>query len=248
MSIQLVSSHSVIGKFIRDFDPQNLTFEIDAITWIAEALDIMKLAPASIQKLAKITIDNHKTKIPCDVDEILGIRVCEINDKPLNGLRMDEYNGQMPIEKVSDIIPNEYYTFYQVKGNFIHFKFEKGKADIYYIGIPVDDCGYPLVPDDTEVTNAITWYILMKWLARGNKHQVFTYVDAEARWTKTYPSAQNSVKMPTPQRMAKVLRNWTQLIPRINRHEDYFTEQQYHSNPDSFNFDISGFTAPAINP
>ena len=46
--------------------------------------------------------------------------------------------------------------------------------------------------------------------------------------------------------MAKVARNWIQLLPRIDRHEDFFTEQQYYFNSANTSFDISAFTSPAI--
>lgn len=246
MSIQHISSNAIIGTFIRDFNPQNLTFEIAAIEWIGEALDIMKLSTNSVHKHAKIVIDSSRTRIPCDVEEILGINVVSIDGANVNSNHFEVYNGNIPIEHISKSISNIDFKWYQVKQNFIHFKFETGIAYIYYLGIPVDECGYPLVPDDAKVSAALTWYILMKWLMQGNTHPVFNYEMAEQRWINSYPAAQNSVKAVTPERMAKVLRNWTQLIPRINRHEDFFTEQRYYQSLDNVDFDISQFTAPSI--
>tara|TARA_R100001463_G_C3512992_1_gene220136 strand:+ start:488 stop:1234 length:747 start_codon:yes stop_codon:yes gene_type:complete len=246
MATQYISANAIIGKFIRDFKPQNTAFEVDAIEWVAEALDIMKLAPCYINKTAKLTITCNRVKIPCDVLEIAGILIDNIDGTDTNGVHYELYNGVQGIESINSSISSSSFPWYQKKGNFLHFKFEKGGGYIYYYGMPVDECGYPLVPDDTKVTNSITWYILMKWLARGNKHPVFDYFTAEKYWFRDYPRAQNSIKHITPEKMAKVARNWIQLLPRIDRHEDFFTEQQYYFNSANTDFDISAFTSPAI--
>jgi len=79
MSIQYVSSSAIVGKVIRDFKPQNTSFEIDAIEWIAEALDIMKMSPNYVKKTAKIVIESNRVKVPCDVLQIGAIRITEID-------------------------------------------------------------------------------------------------------------------------------------------------------------------------
>ncbi len=247
MSAQYVSANSIIGKFIRDFKPQNTAFEIDAIEWVAEALDIMKLAPCYVNKTAKLNIYSNRVKIPCDVLEIAGIFINDIEGQNIPGIHYELYNGVQPIESISGVIDSVAFPWYHKSGSFLHFKFEEGSGCIYYYGMPVDECGYPLVPDDTKVTNAIVWYILMKWLGQGNKHPIFDYAYAERNWFRDYPRAQNSIKHITPEKMAKVARNWIQLMPRIDRHEDFFTEQQYYFNTDDINFNISEFTSPAIN-
>ena len=230
MSTQYISSQAVIGKVFRDFKPQNASFEIDAIEWIAEALDEMRLEPCYVPKTAKLIITDHRVKIPCDVLEIKGIKVNEVEGNSIGQMHMERYNGDSPIERVSKAIGSSLYRWYEQRNNFLHFKFEQGKGYIYYDAMPVDDCGYPLIPDDARVTNALGWYILKGWLAQGNKHPVFDYEMAEQRWMAAYPRAQNSVKELTPEKMAKVLHNWVQLVPRINRQDDFFTEQQYYFN------------------
>jgi len=247
MSIQYVSSSAIVGKVIRDFKPQNTSFEIDAIEWIAEALDIMKMSPNYVKKTAKIVIESNRVKVPCDVLQIGAIRITEIDGAEGLDAHFEEFNGDIFIEEIAGTISDITFPFYELRGSFLHFKFEKGSGKIYYYGMPLDECGYPLVPDDTLVTNALSWYILMKWLGQGNVHPVHTYDSIEAKWFRDYPRGQNSVKRITPEKMAKVARNWIQLLPRINRHEDYFTEQKYYfDTTNGLNFDITQFTAPAI--
>ena len=247
MSIQLVSSSAIIGKFIRDFKPQNTSFEIDAIEWIAEALDIMKMSPNYMKKTAKIVIESNRVKIPCDVLQIGAIRITEIDGDTGMEVHFKIFNGDIFVEEINEAIPSVAFPFYEHRGSFLHFKFEKGSGRIYYYGMPLDECGYPLVPDDALVSNALAWYILMKWLGQGNIHPVHKYESAEQKWFRDYPRAQNSVKRITPEKMAKVARNWVQLLPRINRHEDYFSEQKYYFDTNNdLNFDISQFTEPSL--
>lgn len=240
--INLISSSAVVGKFVRDFKPTNTAFEADAIEWIAEALDIMHLQPAEILKSASFIVANNRTKIPCDVIAVTAVQVCAIDGDPIPGTPFLKSPSQIHIEDVATSLT----PFYQHRGNFFHFAFEAGEGRISYLGLPVDECGYPLVPDNTKVTNAIQWYILMKWLGQGNTHPTFKYVDIEQRWELHYPRAQNDIKHITPHKMAGILRNWVELVPRINRQDDFFTEQQYTTGGINSFDELNDFTGPAI--
>jgi len=48
---------------------------------------------------------------------------------------------------------------YNIQANKINMGFETGKITVQYIGIPTDEQGYPLVPDDVGFREAMFWNI-----------------------------------------------------------------------------------------
>lgn len=191
MVYKTCSVNKVIAKIFRDFQPSHSGWVSDAVEWIGDAIDIMK-AGGSYGELSKLVeVIDYRAKLPCDLESLLGISY--------NGMRLPRsggFNHKNLKNACVNFLPvcgNESYT---LNPNYVNTSFQDGCITVYYMGIETDCEGYPMVVDDAIYREALGWYVLMKMLGRGFKHQTFVYADAEARWLKMYPQARNRCKMP----------------------------------------------------
>lgn len=191
MVYKTCSVNKVIGEIFRDFKPSYSGWVSDAIEWIGDAVDTMKAGGSYGEKSKQIEVIDYRAKLPCDIENLLGISYNGRRLPRSGGLNHKNLKGSCVNLLVTEV--SESYT---LNPNYIHTTFQEGCITVYYLGIDTDCDGYPMVVDDAVYRAALKWYVLMMLLGRGFKHQVFTYADAEARWKKTYPQARNRCRMP----------------------------------------------------
>lgn len=241
--IKTVSSKEIIARVKRDFHVKHSGWEYDALEWIGDGLEIIGAEPVYEKCHNGFKVSDHRLKVPCPVDYISEVRVIHnrddwdystnmIRDCKESSIRIACINGNrkhkhlfvdpnaavlspgLPLISDTNMYAHEWY---ELGLNYLRFSFRHGKVIIVYEGIPLDEEGFPCVVDDIKVKNALAWYILRGLLLRGYKHPVINFDKADAEWTKFYPQAQNSVKMPTPDEMAFFKSNFTDLCRGITR-------------------------------
>jgi hypothetical protein len=114
-----------------------------------------------------------------------------------------------------------YADYYQLVPNYIQTSFEEGEVRIIGTKLPLDDEGYPMVPDNENYRTAVYWYVLMMGIGSGYKHPLFQYTDCETRWEKFARRAINEVKYPNPDRMARIEQAYIRLVPPTHFYEDF---------------------------
>lgn len=122
--------------------------------------------------------------------------------------------------------------YYLENGTFIQTSFEEGHIKLHYSSLPVDDCGFPLIPDKSFYKRALVWYVVMMLLAQGYSHPVYTWQLAEQRWEEFMPRAQNELKSPSREDMELFRRMWTRIIPQVMLAEDFFSGAESFENID----------------
>lgn len=102
---------------------------------------------------------------------------------------------------------------YVLNPNYIHTTFETGLVLFAYKAFPVDEDGWPLVPDDSAFKEALTWYILQKLIMRGqyNNKQI-NYEIAHQMWLKYCTQARNRATFPDLDGMEELLQSWTRMV------------------------------------
>lgn len=119
------------------------------------------------------------------------------------------------------IVGNECYY---VENGRIKTSFANGLVCLSYMAFPVDDDGYPLVPDDISFKEAMFWYVYKKLLL-GNTNVSAINIDytfAETQWKYYCTQARNAANYPDIDRYESFLDQWVRLIPNINRHAELF--------------------------
>jgi len=117
--------------------------------------------------------------------------------------------------------PNQYY---RESGNFIEIDLaDDTEVDIYYQAMPVDTRGYPLVPDNVAVRDAIMWF-LAKVLILQKEITHVPFAQAEAEWQWRCGSARASLTSLNLQQVNRMYQDWVRLNPLKDVHENNYTQ------------------------
>ena len=228
MVYKQVSCRTILAKVYRDFRVKDSSALLDdSIEWIGEAIEIIGCGGSYVRDNADSHVTDYRTILPCPVECLLGItykgkRLLLNDGLRIKNLVKDSVLQTFPEMKEYCCAPSCSTNFYQLNGKCIITSFKEGDIKIYYEKISVDDDGFPCVPDDAEVKNAISWYVMRGLLGAGYTHPVFDWKTTDALWEKHYPRAQNRIKMPNRDRYSKFKDHMVSLLPYISREDSLF--------------------------
>ncbi len=113
---------------------------------------------------------------------------------------------------------------YTVNDNFIFTNFRDGFVFIAYNALPVDEDGFPQIPDNRRYKEAVKSFIRYKIdyiLWRTNELTKDIYQDSEKEWLWYVGSAGNIARMPNKDGMYSLM-NQMKLIPQKYSHNTFF--------------------------
>lgn len=243
------SSGALLSKLYRDFRPSHSDWEADAIEWIGEALDFIGVHYAEEKRSINLTITNYRVPLPTGFSTCRGVWYNDVElpyggdfNKYGNFFDGDVYisskktvlettNSGMtryasPLAK--DSVRDDYFLF---NPGYIQTSFATGTIRFAYNRKPVDDDGYPMIPDNVYCVQALWWYVVKQLLLQGYKHPVISYKEAEAKWEEYCVSAGNDMMMPTPAKMEKIKDNWVSFVPEPNKKHDIHNDLDLDHNP-----------------
>ncbi len=202
MVTKLVSSKVVIAQLFQDFNLNGTDWLGSVNRHIGTALELMELSGYFKEAVRVTTVKDHLAPLPCQMKEL--IAVLDLNDST-------KAMGVLPI-KNSNFVGNKYkdllgasYRSGAINFNGLRTSFETGKVAFLYHTPPTDDEGYPLVPDNAFVLEAIPFYIIMRLAYSGVTHPVISREEAEIKWRELYPRARNRMNFPTIQEMDQIV-------------------------------------------
>jgi len=225
----------------------------DAVEWAGEVIEIIKPPYHLEEKVGVVLVDNYRSNIPCDlhyIETVKGvirkdaadIEECEIPKNSFIPMRYTTDAFHMYCSKTNDHQCVSSLT-YKVNNNYIFSNFETGFLAISYQAIPVDDNGYPKIPDDIKFKLAVRYHIMMKLAFikfMQGKISERAYQKIEQDRDFYIGAAETRSQMPSIDMMESIKNNWIRLIPKINQHQDGFRnsgdpEQRHLHNAGSFN-------------
>ena len=221
MVYKSISSKALIAKIYRDFKPNNSSWVNDAIEWMGEAIECINAFHGFIETSECKNVIDYRVKLPCDLEQLLGVTH--------NGNKLQRTGA---IKSKRHCTPNHPLNnsicstteSYSLNPNYIHCSFQTGTIVIYYLGIDTDEDGFPNIPDNYHVKEAITWYIISRMLLRGFKHPVVSYEMADSKWIMNYPKAQNACKFPDIDAQDLFKRTYLGLARNTNMSNEMFQD------------------------
>lgn len=137
-------------------------------------------------------------------------------------------------------ISYDYKETYHLNGNVLKTSFEAGLLLIAYKGLPLDQDGYPLVPDDVAFKEACSWHIIKKLALQGRTNNI-DYELAEQKWLKRATQARNRMNMPDQDEYEKFLQSWTKMVEteRYNKGNIGHVSDGREGEPDTFNYRVT---------
>jgi hypothetical protein len=120
-------------------------------------------------------------------------------------------------------IDNDYT--YVINTPYLNFSVSDGYCMMAYKAIATDKNGYPLIPDQEELKEAIYWYVNMKityplW-RKGDVRDV-VYFEAKKEWMKYKGMSYGNFMMPDESGMKALLNLWLRPMPMINEDQSFY--------------------------
>lgn len=213
----------LIGKVDNDFNIGESDWIPRVAAWTIDALSQMKVLPME-RKRRTLEVSDRIAQFPCTLNAE------EISIYDSNGYEISAYNKYKNCSRkrnnsstgeqiavtipnvpngwettqVANIITNTDKNFV-LDGNNIILNFDTDTIDIESLEVATYydeyyDCECPYIYDDGLLLEALSWYILYKYLSRGSKHTVYSLqsnspvVNPFIQWNTLRPKAMASVK------------------------------------------------------
>ena len=156
-----ISLKKILWKVMNHPLVVDLNYE-DAAMYAIEAIELIGTPLTLLDKETNppINIEGYKGPLPNDIIILKGV----ITD---NGVVLNHNTGIHNV--ISNYTNNDYLECrggnYTIERGVIKTSFEKGKVIVSYKGLPLDCDGYPLIPNNIKVKQAVYYYILYQHLA-----------------------------------------------------------------------------------
>jgi len=220
-----VSSKTIIAKLYRDL---NINYEInegDSIEWISEGLKLIGAYGQYNETTHCLELSLGKAKLPCDFHKLVDINW---DGRPMhwatntNASNYQCDNCQIPVCDVCDLnfYINDSYLITNINTD------STAELCMVYLAAPVDDEGYPMIPDDVYYAKALAAYITyMMDYADWRKAKLTDKVLAksEKEWLFYVNSARGSANMPNTAQIENLKSIWQRLIPNPNAYDRNFS-------------------------
>jgi hypothetical protein len=221
------SSKSLIAGLYRDLDLNVELSESSIIEWIGEALSMIGSYAQNKEVSTVLTVANHTVVLPCD---FIYPKDITHNGKALSWSTKSAANNYKC--DTCNSIPTccTDYNFY-ISDGCLNTSLESGDLCIVYQAIPVDEDGFPLVPDNVyfdKALKAYVTYMLDKIQFRRGLIPEVVFRMSEKDWYFYVNSARGSAYMPDAAQMDRLQKVWVRLIPKPHEFSNNFRNLENH--------------------
>lgn len=208
-----VSAKQIVAKIHRDIGLEDLNYTADIIEWCGEALEFIGSGTQLVRKQAELEVANHKTPLPEDFVQLIQLKF-KNDDMGWIFLKYNptSFNPHFPEGENWNSNIRETYS---LNPDYILFDFEEGAVEISYMAMPVDNDGFPLVPDNQYFREALFWYCFFKIQLRGYipKGRNIDIEFALNQWRFYCTAARNKANYPDIGQYQRFADIWVGLIP-----------------------------------
>ena len=183
-----------------------------------EFFGILGLEELYQQKIAVVEISNYRGVLPDDFIEITGVRSYPKRLLDLDKEEMSDEDRKVKRDGIVRTYKPVYYksiteTFYnddkryhfstpsyKIQGNVIYTSTKDAPIEIAYKAVEVDDCGYPLIPDNEKFKRAFKAYIKFErftTLFDLEQININVFNNAEQDYCFAVAACENEFKMPS---------------------------------------------------
>lgn len=216
-NFQWVNLRVILDRILRHPLLQDLQLE-SAVQYLTDFLGIMGLPTTYIDTIEEVSIKEYRGLLPCNLISINQVRWKEQN-LYLRSMT-DLFNGSFSKE-------NGEATF-KTQGRVIFTSFKDGTLEISYKAIPVDNEGYPLLPDEPNFLRALELYIKKQWftiLFDMGKITPAVLQNTQQEYYAAAGACNNSFLIPSVSEMESIKGLMNQMIPRFNEFNHGFKHE-----------------------
>lgn len=236
-----VSLNTIINTVYRTLGVNYEINQIDCAEWAAESLAMIGAYSQYQETSACLDLVNGKAKLPLGFDKLADIRykgnaMYWATNTNANNYQCSEC--QIPICAGSKYFPGSDgisaninnsacdNTFYVNDSYLItNITDEDASVCIVYLGVKVDEEGWPMIPDDIYYSKAVSSYIIerldyQEW--RKGKITDKVYEHSEKDWLFYVNSARGAANMPNSAQLENLKNIVTRLMPLRNEYAKGF--------------------------
>lgn len=220
----------------------------DAMEGIGQSAGLIKKSTGNEGCVDALTIENYRAKLPCD---LVNLQAVEYNGRKLPfGSDLTGYglptstrstniyttNGNTVITDLSEglsestgrvidnaIGPEEVVSdYYLINPNYIITSFETGHIKLHYEAYPIDDEGFPMIPNHRYHKEAAEWLVVRNLIRRGYTNPVIDFDKAHNFWCEYKRLAQNRAAFPSIDQVDRFKNMWVRLVPNVVLPSDFF--------------------------
>lgn len=216
---QYTNIREVIARLHRNPLLRDVTVE-QAVEYFADFIAVHGYNSMYEDREDHVKIENYRGKLPCAV-----IRINQVKDIQTGRcLRATSSTFYMD----PDIQEKQAFTerTFKTQGDIIFTSFKEGELLVSYKTIPLDDDGFPKVPDNQILIKALEAYIKKEAftiLFDLNRISANTYHNAQQQYGWLAGQLRSEMQMPTMSEMESIKRMWTALLPRTRMFDSGFT-------------------------
>lgn len=201
--IQYINIRELLSRLTRHPLLQEVTLE-QVVQYTIDFIGLFGLPKVYEDKLEHITIKDYRGKLPCDLIAINQVKNCRT--EVCMRYMTDSFDGR-----------ESYENAFKTQGQIIYTSFKQGEIEISYKAIPVDEDGFPLLPDNSIFLRTLEAYI---------KKEVFTVQfdmgkisqavlqNTQKEYAMKARQLEEEFIIPSVSEMESITRMWNTLIPR----------------------------------
>lgn len=190
--MKLITSKRFIGELIEDINVSPSDYLHRLYGWIDNGLELMGLTNYYPLTADIASIENKESPLPCDLKYLHSLWVQ--GESPCG--RYGLFNVPLNTDVLNSVDIKDASITRQnisVVGNYIKSPVDNIKVLVIYRAVPKDEEGFPLVPDNAFVSEALRYYIIYRLGLKGIEHPVIRWDNAYQQWERLYPRAANDV-------------------------------------------------------
>lgn len=193
---------------------QDMPFET-VIDYIVDFIRIVGTPPSFVEKVETIDIVDYRGLLPCDYYQVIQVRMAgpHCHNKEVFRNSTDSFHMSPRKSKWNELT-------YKIQGDCIFTSLEQGKIEMAYMAMPVDDEGYPLIPDNSAYTRALELYVKLQWftiLFDMGKISPQVYQNAQQQYSWAVGQAQTNLIIPSIDQMQSITAMWNKFLPDTTR-------------------------------
>lgn len=215
-NIQWINIREIASRLLRHPLMQDLSLET-IVQYTIDFIHTMGMPKIYIDKVQTVEISNYRGALPCDLIAIKQVRDCK--DDICMRYTTDSFHTKGNSSRGEK-------TF-KTQGRLIYTSFKEGTVDISYRAVPIDEDGFPLIPDNSSFVKALELYIKQEWftiLFDMGKIQPAVLQNVQQDYAWKAGQCMSEFTIPSPSEMESITGLWNQLIPRVNEFKRGFKD------------------------
>ena len=224
-----VSYKRILEKLYQNYGFKDKIEWSVVLEWIGDGMDLIGANETYIRKVTgmdaltpTIKIIDYRGDLPCDLYKCIQAR--EYCTKTPMRYATDSFHIMNKTGRSPEFNSNSDYT-YQLTNNHIFTNFETGEVEMSYIAFPIDEDGYPMIPDDVKFIRAIVDYVascILKRQLLNNEISMQVYKELLQDTMFSMGAAHTRATLQNLDQAESFKNALLRTIPKVSQHTDGF--------------------------